>query len=1108
MNPTDQINKALESLKDFQRSTVDYVYDSLYKKGRSRFLIADEVGLGKTIVAKGIVAMAYQKFLKTKKRTGKKEFHVVYICSNQSLAAQNIQKLNFMESDDYVKRSIGRLIFLARQEEDTGLNFRISTLTPGTSFHVTKSTGYWEERALIFTLLTHYATFRREDRRKGLQTLLRGTVRDIHWWKQTLNDYYRNRYNEVRSDLFQSFRTKLRSTLITVEKCPKTIRTFPVVENKPIWDSLMHITINTDKRKAGHNDFQYEIIRQLRRVLTEECLEYLDADLYILDEFQRFKDLIDENNHSPAAQLAHSVFDMPGAKVLLLSATPFKPYTNAFNIENGEDHYKEFTSVLQFLMKKRPASFWDEYDVIRKKFFDMLRRPEEITSNIRQAREVKGSLESIYSSVMVRTERLGNSELDDSLTIDKDCQNILASTSDVQEFIEVDRIVQALNKNARTTIPKPVEYCKSTPYPMSFMDNYQLKNKLKVSKNERDIKAALLQNRKMWLNLHDVDSYKPIGGAGVTDEVPNGKLRLLMNESLHTDGWKLLWVTPTMPYYDLMGAYAGTENYSKTLVFSSWVMVPRMIATVLSYEVERLTIGNIKTVKEQEKATKRKYFVEKNKKRHPIPQLVFTTEREGRSPNNMTNFCLIYPSMTLSSIYNPVNNLRDRQSLDQIRDVLKSKLKDLIAESDLLRYCDPKGESSKWYWAAPLLLDRQNAKFYDTIEKWLDPLDFNVGFSVDTEQAESRKESKSKKEHLQELYDSLIYPEGIGLGNMPDDLEDVLVNMILASPAVCSYRALGSYFPDVQKNLNGAFHIALGLLTMFNKPESIATVRLCTEGNIYWQRVLRYTVDGNLQAMLDEYIYLLYECENYREIEKLYKHVTDVVSIRTSSIKVDDLNTFLNNKSKSMRCHYAMDFGNQKVETVSGSDRMVNLRQTFNSPFRPFVLASTSIGQEGLDFHYYCRKVLHWNLPGNPVDLEQREGRVNRYKGLCIRQNLASRYSKSLPNQHSSVWNSLFALAVEIERSNGNSDLVPYWHVNKSDDIKIERLVPLYAYSKDAEKYRNLIKILSCYRLTFGQPRQEELVEALLMDGMSEDDLKVIRDSLMINLSPFMRKGE
>ena len=40
---------ALAGLKDFQRKTVDYVFKRLYGDDpTSRFLIADEVGLGKT----------------------------------------------------------------------------------------------------------------------------------------------------------------------------------------------------------------------------------------------------------------------------------------------------------------------------------------------------------------------------------------------------------------------------------------------------------------------------------------------------------------------------------------------------------------------------------------------------------------------------------------------------------------------------------------------------------------------------------------------------------------------------------------------------------------------------------------------------------------------------------------------------------------------------------------------------------------------------------------------------------------------------------------------------------------------------------------------------
>lgn len=49
-----------------------------------------------------------------------------------------------------------------------------------------------------------------------------------------------------------------------------------------------------------------------------------------------------------------------------------------------------------------------------------------------------------------------------------------------------------------------------------------------------------------------------------------------------------------------------------------------------------------------------------------------------------------------------------------------------------------------------------------------------------------------------------------------------------------------------------------------------------------------------------------------------------------------------------------------------------------------------SRSEEGLDFHRYCHAVVHWNLPSNPIDLEQREGRVHRYKGHAVRKNVAS----------------------------------------------------------------------------------------------------------------------
>src|SRR5690606_1012387 len=94
-----------------------------------------------------------------------------------------------------------------------------------------------------------------------------------------------------------------------------------------------------------------------------------------------------------------------------------------------------------------------------------------------------------------------------------------------------------------------------------------------------------------------------------------------------------------------------------------------------------------------------------------------------------------------------------------------------------------------------------------------------------------------------------------------------------------------------------------------------------------------------------------------------------------------------------VRGHFALRFGDDPSDD---GDRMRStlVRDAFNSPFWPFVLATTSVGQEGLDFHFYCHAVVHWDLPANPVDLEQREGRIHRYKGHAIRKNVALAYGK------------------------------------------------------------------------------------------------------------------
>ena len=70
----EQIEKTLAGLKDFQQASVERVIENFFSEGHSeRVLVADEVGLGKTIVAKGVIAQMLRLRLNQSLQTGDDE---------------------------------------------------------------------------------------------------------------------------------------------------------------------------------------------------------------------------------------------------------------------------------------------------------------------------------------------------------------------------------------------------------------------------------------------------------------------------------------------------------------------------------------------------------------------------------------------------------------------------------------------------------------------------------------------------------------------------------------------------------------------------------------------------------------------------------------------------------------------------------------------------------------------------------------------------------------------------------------------------------------------------------------------------------------------------
>src|SRR5260370_35869266 len=221
------------------------------------------------------------------------------------------------------------------------------------------------------------------------------------------------------------------------------------------------------------------------------------------------------------------------------------------------------------------------------------------------------------------------------------------------------------------------------------------------------------------------------------------------------------------------------------------------------------------------------------------------------------------------------------------------------------------------------------------------------------------------------------------------------------------------------------------------------------------------------------------------------------------------------------RAHLALAFGEEVSEgegvpgEISGAARKTQIREAFNSPFWPFVLATTSVGQEGIDLHLYCRDIVHWNLPWNPVDLEQREGRINRRDGLAIRRSIAADLrlhdAAQFSGEHSNPWQWVFAaLGASPGLQRYKHGLYPHWvyESENGEGSRIRRHLLFYEQSAEAARYERLKKRLALYRLVFGQPPQQDLLEDIerkMRDAGIDIESAAVRSRLpgyMINLSP------
>jgi len=1073
--PKDELRQALAGLKDFQRKTVDYVFERMYldSKPARRMLISDEVGLGKTLVARGVMARALEHLWDRVKR-----IDVVYICSNGDIARQNANRLRVLSSEGGGGiRAATRLTLLPAQLAQLGdVNF--IALTPATSFDLGTNLGVASERASIYWLLREAWGFGNQ---AGPYNVLRGNA---------ASDGFRERvrYSKPEGDVLGA----------VLDPFTKALENEAGLRKE--FDDLCEL-FGRDRKHIPHEESRRRnaFVGRVRAALAETCVTALEPDLIILDEFQRFKHLMnDENDDAVLARKMFNYADEHGqAKVLLLSATPYKMLTLASQ-DDEEDHYRDFLDTLRFLESEA-----SDYENLKKSVdeFRLSLLRLRTGGSIEDVLEAKRVLEGGLRRVMVRTERLGATE-DRSGMLTETAVSVQLEPKDVETYVTAQRIAEHLGDR------DVLEYWKSAPYLLNFLEGYKIRDRLRLASEDAGLSAKVAS-----VIARHPDHVLSTGAVRNLQAVPlpNARIRALHAETVGAGAWRMLWVPPAMPTHRLAGAYAqqAGNGFTKQLVFSAWRMVPRAVATLISHAADHEAIT----------AFERARGPTEGASRWPSPILRFQVEDEQRLAG-LPRFALIYPSASLAAL-DPARIAGRMPGTNDELPTAEGLLGQLEIEIDELLAKLPgepgvEGEADeRWYWMGPLLLDVQ--AFPRITNGWLSQKRLsNIWSGVSSGDDDQDHWDK----HVRGFAASVA--DAGALGPRPKNLGRVLAELALGGPAVVALRALRRLAPGSDEGTelllrNEAAAIAWAMRNLYNLPDAIAILRATSDTEPYWRRVAQYGVEGGLQAVLDEYVHVLREALGLANaptadlLAGVGEAIRGALGLRAGAVgadefTVDSKGAKIDIATSRLRSRFAMPFADARQEEVKATGegevtRMEKVREAFNSPFWPFVLVSTSVGQEGLDFHPYCHTVVHWNLPSNPVDLEQREGRVHRYKGHAVRKNVAKAYGwKAMQANSVDPWSTAFELAHQ-ERAADLSDMVPYWIFSTEGGAKIERRVPALPLSRDLLRLADLRRTLAVYRVVFGQPRQEDLIE-YLTSRFEGHELKRICSELRVDLSP------
>jgi hypothetical protein len=1035
--------------KQFQTATIEAALRTLIaKKGARRYLVADEVGLGKTIVASGII----QKLADKQTDLGGGPLNVLYVCSNLAIAKQNVMRLlSFLPEDERKSAvaNVDRPSLLPTRPRPSHDRAHIYMLTPETAIPTRKGQrrdGRMEERALALVLLHRilappikrlYRAFRRQAGNDSFSGW-------VHFYRG------QDRLGKLGGREFRNgFRDALRDVLGLQ----------PGQHLPPRLNQML------DEKK------DQDLVGACRTALAVAALQGIGSGLVIFDEFQRFRDLMEDDGADDsrevcdddvirkraAVRVLESIRGLPdgsGPALLLLSATPYTPYRRHSRQGKADsksaDQSSDFFDLVAFLSASSSVA-----EVAKGKFLELSEELRKGVLDSVRLQTIRNSLMGILLPLMSRTERPSLPDGQGTLAEVTSVIDADLLPSDISQFCDMQ---ECFNPASQDWI---VPLWQSVPLPMQTLGSRYLAWASKVKMPDR---AALT---KVGRDEHQLAA-----------PWPHPRLRALMSK-MTDKRLSMPWAAPSLPWWPLKGGWTVGKNDTtvdgKLLVFSRYKAVPTALSGLISYTTESrlLSIKRGQSKVNYEAASKRRWLQ---------PSL--------DRPNLLE---LFHPSGLLAGLEPLVAPLGSQADMKrEVKLQLRKRLKELgVAVVPEVRLARRKP------WELLVAIEKK-AGLWDTSRSAWETV---APVSEDNE-------SVGRLRAMMEKWDK-VAGEDVEISEISEETDlPALVALALESPAVVLLRALSRHWPDAACSENLPQILSLiwrGLRGYLDKSWFVSALGEGGGGK-YPDAIRKAVIDGNFESVLDEHFWFLSTDGvgdwgvRLEEVEKSLRlrdaSVTFHEGVGAGGANSNDTSSF------SIRCHVAVplaegrkgrsggDVPNAEAEANAEDSplRPDEVRKAFNSPFWPNVLITTSIGQEGLDLHPWCNALAHWDLASSPVALEQREGRITRFGSLSVRRAIARKLGSQLESgQESSPWVRLASLAED--KLKDESGLSPWWVVEGGECQKFFLTVP---GGEQQERYENLARERALYRLVLGMPDQADLIRLLDAQGKNPDALREV----------------